>query len=422
MPPYVIRKNEMLGKLSLLFFVFALIFSADAVAGDSGAHWLQRETLTGDWGGSRNQLAEKGIKLDLELTEYYQGMFSGTGYDDFDTGGRADAFAYLDTEKLGLWKGGNLITHLTYRFGDLPAFRGGALLPVSAGSIAPLDGKDDLIATSLYLSQRFGGSGSLLFGKINALDLPARDPFFGGWGNHRFMNIAFVAPPSGVVPPVIMGAIVNYQVAPFTYTLMVFDPNDRTDQYWLEDLFSDGVNLSLGVTWSGKAFERASKVNLSGTYSTKDSAKVSIILLPPELRSGTKDGAFNVSVTVSHLLLESAAVPGQGLGLYGKAAIADGDPNPIQASFSGGFAGHHIVPGRLLDTFGIGYFYYDFSKDLRSAVAPLLNLDNEQGFEIFYNFAVTPWLRVTGDLQRLDPANGDTDHAWIGGLRVNMIF
>jgi len=317
-------------------------------------------------------------------------MFSGTGYDDFDFGGRIDALFSFDTKKLGLWEGGGFNTHLTYRSGNLPASRGGALMPVSTGSIVPFDQKDNLVATSIYLSQRLGDSGSLLIGKINALDLAARDPFFGGWGNHRFMNVAFVAPPTGVFPPVIMGAIVNYQVAPFTYTFMVFDPDDRTGEYWIDDLFSNGVNLSLGATWAGKAFRRTSSINLTGIYSTKDSVKIAEVLLPPDLRTGTEDGAYNVSLKVSHLLLESAIVPGQGLGLYGKAAIADGDPNPIQASFSGGFAGHRIVPGRPLDTFGIGYFYYDFSRDLRRAVAPLLNLEHEQGFEIFYNLAVTP--------------------------------
>jgi len=349
-------------------------------------------------------------------------MFSGTGNDDFDFGGRADALVNFDTKKLGLWDGGGFHTHLTYRFGGLPAFRGGALWPVSTGSILPLGEEDNLVASSIYVSQRFGDSGSLLLGKINAVDLLANDPFYGGWGNHRFMNLAFVAPPSGVLPPVIMGAIVNYQVAPFTYTFMAFDPDDRTGEYWVDDLFSNGVNLSLGATWAGKAFGRTSSINLAGIYSTKDSVKIAEVLLPPELRTGTKGGAYNVSLKVSHLLLESAIVPGQGLGLYGKAAIADGDPNPIEASFSGGFAGHRIVPGRPLDTFGIGYFYYDFSRDLRSAVAPLLNIENEQGFEIFYNLAVTPWFRVTGDLQWIDPANGDNDHAWIGGLRASMIF
>jgi porin len=134
---------------------------------------LQRGTLTGNWGGLRDQLVEKGVKFDIEFTEYYQGMFSGTGYDNFDFGSRADALVYFDTEKLGLWEGGSFNTHLTYRFGDLPAFRGGALWPVNSGSILPFGEEDRLVASSLYLNQRVGESGRLLLGKINVVDLLA---------------------------------------------------------------------------------------------------------------------------------------------------------------------------------------------------------------------------------------------------------
>ena len=113
---------------------------------------------------------------------------------------------------------------------------------------------------------------------------------------------------------------------------------------------------------------------------------------------------------------------GKGLGIYGKAAVTDGNPNPIKTSFIGGLAGHRIVPGRPHDSFGIGYFRYDFSDDLKSAVQPLLNIDAEQGIEVFYSLAVTPWFRVAADLQWIQPASGDNDDAWVGGLRANVRF
>lgn len=408
--------------MPILALLIVIIFYVAAMAEEPESSFLQRDTLTDNWGGRRDQLEENGIKLDLEFTEYYQGMFSGDGNEDFEFGGRADALLRFDTAKLGLWDGGGLHTHLTYRFGDLPAFRGGALWPVSTGSILPLDKKDSLVASSLYLSQRFGDSASILLGKINAVDLLAGDPFFGGWGNHRFMNLAFVAPPSGVVPPVIMGAVVNYRVAPYTLTFMVFDPLDRTDDYWPDNLFSEGVNLSLGVTWAGKLFDRPSSIGLTGTYSTEDKVDLGDIGLPPDLQTKTKNDSYNISLNMSHLLLKSATHPSQGLGIYGKAAVADGNPNPIKRSFIGGFAGHRLVPGRPDDIFGIGYFYYDFSDDLKSAVQPLLDFDQEQGIELFYTLAITPWFRVTADLQWIEPANGNNDDAWIGGLRTNIRF
>jgi len=396
-------------KIPILAIAIGVVFCINAMAEEGGPGFLQRETLTGNWGGFRDQLVEKGVELDIEFTEYYQGMLSGSGSEDFEFGGRADALGDLDTEKLGLWCGGGLHTHLTYRFGDLPAFRGGALWPVSTGSVLPLGEKDRVVASSLYLSQRLGDSASFLLGKINALDLLAKDPFSGGWGNHRFMNIALAAPPSGVLPPVIIGAVFNYRITPYTLTFMLYDPNDRTGDYWPDNLLSDGVNLSLGGTWSGEAFSRHSSINLTGIYSTAEKVDLSEIALPPELRTQVKDGAYSVSCAISHLMLESSTHPGQGLGFYGKGAVADGNPNPIEASFSGGFAGHRLVPGRPHDTFGVGYYHYDFSDDLRSAVATTVALENEQGVEVFYNLAATPWFRITADLQWIDPANGEND-------------
>ena len=203
---------------------------------------------------------------------------------------------------------------------------------------------------------------------------------------------------------------------------MVYDPHDRTGDSWPDDLFSDGVNLSLGLTWAGEVFGRNSSVNVTGIYSTEEKIDLSEIALPPELRTRTEDGAYNISLKVSHLIMESSSYPGQGLGVYGKAAIADGNPNPIESSFSGGFAGHRLVPGRPDDVFGIGYFFYDFSKDLKSAVSPLFNFNHEHGVEVFYNLAATPWFKITADLQWIQPASGDNDNAWIGGLRANVRF
>ena len=418
----MLQKNSLDRITSILVVAIVVMSSINALAEESEPGFMQRDTLTGNWGGFRDQLAEKGVRLDLEVTEYYQGMFLGDGNDDFEFGGRDDALVSFDTKKIGIWDGGGLHIHLTYRSGDLPAFRGGSLWPVNTGSILPLHEKDSLAASSLYLSQRFGDSASVLLGKVNAVDLLAADPFFGGWGNHRFMNLAFVAPPSGVVPPVIMGAVANYRAAPYILTFMVFDPADRTGDYWPDDLFTDGVNLSFGATRELEFFGRRASISFTGTYSTEDQANLSEIVLPPELRTGVKYGAYNFSLKISHLLIESPISPGEGLGIYARAAMADGNPNPIETSFTGGLAGYRLVPGRLDDVFGIGYFYYDFSEDLKSAVQPLLNFDHEQGFEIFYNLAVTPWFRVAADLQWISPASSDNDDVWVGGLRLNIRF
>jgi len=127
-------------------------------------------------------------------------------------------------------------------------------------------------------------------------------------------------------------------------------------------------------------------------------------------------------VELSHLLVESAVVRGKGLGAYAKAAIADGNPNPIKRSFVGGVAGHAVVPGRPLDCLGVGYFFYDFSDELQDAVAPVGSFKDEQGIEADGVYVPVPWLRLSANLQRVNPANGANPAVWLGGVRARLEF
>lgn len=382
---------------------------------------LSRDALTGDWGGTRESLAQHGLTTELSWTEYYQGLLDGDGNDDFEFGGRLDAMFHLNTTKLGLWDGGGFHAHVESRFGDAPASRGGALWPVNTGMTLPIGEYETVVASSLYFSQSLGDF-SLMLGKINAVDLIASDPFYGGWGATRFMNIAFVAPPSGLLPPVIMGAVLNYRMKPFSFTFMAYDADDQTSEYEVDQLFHDGMVLALSATWAGDLAGRPTTFSLGGKFDTGEGTNLSEVLLPPNLKSGTKDGAFSISADFSHLIYESPDQEGKGLGIYLKAAIADGNPNPIQGSVVAGVAGHGIIPGRPLDVFGLGYYYYDFSNDLQDATAPLIEFQDEQGLEMFYSLAVTPWFRLTADLQWINPANGSNQNALAGALRTHIIF
>ena len=77
------------------------------------------------------------------------------------------------------------------------------------------------------------------------------------------------------------------------------------------------------------------------------------VLLPPELQGETKKGSWGVAVQAGHLLAESPVQKGKGLGIYGKAALSDGNPNVIRASFSGGLAAHGALEDAPYDSFGV---------------------------------------------------------------------
>ena len=79
---------------------------------------MEREKLTGDWGGARSWLKEHGITINPRLTQFYQGMPVGDDAHGFEYGGKADLLLNADLSKLYLWKGLSLTLHGEYNFGE----------------------------------------------------------------------------------------------------------------------------------------------------------------------------------------------------------------------------------------------------------------------------------------------------------------
>ena len=110
------------------------------------------------------------------------------------------------------------------------------------------------------------------------------------------------------------------------------------------------------------------------------------------------------------------------MGLFGQAAVSDGNPNPAEWSGIAGIGGTSPIPGRERDKFGLGVFYVGYSSDLKATLQPLIPIRDEYGAELFYNLSITPWFRLTADLQVIHPPLRDRDTAVVGGLRAQVVF
>ena len=137
----------------MLIFLLEISLGERAEAADappanpySGDIWT-RSTLSGDWWGLRNELAAKGVTVDMSLTQAAQGIVHGgkeTGWQY--GGGRGDINVHLDTQKLGLWPGGFLTFEAEGNFIPADNFlksvngRTGALMPVNNSQILPQPG------------------------------------------------------------------------------------------------------------------------------------------------------------------------------------------------------------------------------------------------------------------------------------------
>ncbi len=115
--------------------------------------------------------------------------------------------------------------------------------------------------------------------------------------------------------------------------------------------------------------------------------------------------------------------PRRGWGVHVKGAVSDGNPNYVRRSIIAGIGGTGLFPGRELDSFGAGYFYYNLSDDLQAALSPGNDrFRDEQGAEVYYSYAVAPWCFVTADVQYIQPPRQSLDNALIAALRLNVRF
>jgi len=385
----------------------------------TGSGWLTRPYLGGDWGGARASLEENGVSLDMRHTSFYQGLASGTGDKDFDYGGKFDVFINMDSSKMGVWEGGGFRSHLEYSHGDLATNLGGTLFATNAALYWPVGTPDELVATSLYFTQKVGARSSVALGKFNPVDLLAADPFYGGWGIDRFTNLIFTAPPSGLIPVVFMGAVANIQTNPLKWTVMVFDPIDRTDDYLPGDLFEEGVNVSVTGAHTSTLAGRKTSYTLTGLYSTAEGVDYSSIG-GGILETSAETGAWNINFEFKHNLQENGEQPNAAWGFYVKAAIADGNPNYVQRSLIAGIGGKALFFGRPQDSFGLGAYYYNLSDELEDSINPIAVIGDEAAIEAFYNWAVTPWLFFGPNIQFVKPARGRFDNALVVGLRMQI--
>lgn len=93
-----------------------------------------------------------------------------------------------------------------------------------------------------------------------------------------------------------------------------------------------------------------------------------------------------------------------GWGVFGVFTAAQGATNPVGRFMTFGVGGNGLFRSRKRDHFGAAYALTGVSRKLKAVIDPLLKISDEQTFETFYNFALTPWMGLTFDLQIVRPA------------------
>ena len=398
-----------------------------------------RTQLTGDWGGVRTDWARHGVFLDVYSTSYYQNVMSG----GLRTGGafvqNTQASLNFDTGRLGLWSGGLLHLTLHSRFGDNPAntFTAGATVPQYTGLALPDPVRaNDVLPAQYFLFQSLTKEVSVLFGKAAVVYYPDQT-LFGDSYKYYFANFNFNKSPIALnfYNALSWSALGAWAPSPqFLVFGGVLDPNSKADNF--ADHAFNKVNLYISSILSytvgglpgrfSPAFNWSNKPKLDlelpfGPLTTPAATSQAVGALigasPTDgLPANFKDHSWAAIANVSQYLhvkddattvaqKRKSGQPLRGIGIFGRVGHAPQATNPVTSYASVAPIALGLFKGREYDSFGAGFYYNKISNNLKTSIAQLTSgnarASNESGIEVFYNFAVTPAIRVIPSYQHI---------------------
>jgi porin len=416
-------------------FLLGISLSARVTAQDTSpkdpysGDLLSRSTLTGDWGGFRNEWAAKGVTIDMNITQIGQGVVNGGKSGAWQYGGRGDLVINLDSQKLGLWPGGFFNLELEGNWALSVNQSTGALMPVNTSQTLPLPPGDIFGVPAWNFAQFLSPYFGLTIGKFATITSTSGDmnEFAHGKGATQFMNMAFNFNPllAFTVPYSTLGTGVvvlpTKDPKEAIVSLSVLSANGQANTSGFGDLNGNAITVA------GEGRVRTVFFGLTGhqlfgtTFSNKKfnsiDQRLGSIIDTRSFRS--EKGSWNIYYNFDQYLYEPKKGVDRGVGVFGRLGVSDGNPNFMKFFGSFGVGGKGMFESRPLDQFGLGYYYINIDNpSLQGPLQTRRFLRDEYGFEAFYNFALTPWALLTPDIQVVRGAQRDTVTIGQGPLGV----
>jgi len=419
---------------------------------DYSGDFSNRSTLTGDWGGNRTKLYEQGVTFDAVLTQVYQNVASGgadSGNDDTYTG-LLDYGMTFDTGKLDLWPGGLFTFNAQTGFASNYPLDAGNVSPTNFTGTYPKTDKPDTVLMEYYWTQAVVPELGIVVGRINATNFLDRNRYADN-PRDQFTNLAMNNSPllGSMVSFSTYAVLASWRVSQnYTLNFAVYDPNLQPGDSSPEDkdLFSDiGYGFEGAASWKlSDEYDGALRADV--LYNDKDTVLLDNPRLPVDVVFGiepeTKSSNWLVNINFEQAVwkpagtgkkknrrraqalpqVRTAALDFQepGVGVFGRIAYGPQDRHAWNTYVMGGVSGRGLFAGRPYDRIGIGFYWLKESDDLDDQPGDLLQ--DETGFETFYNLALTPAAQLTFDVQWIDSGVKANDDPVVLGMRLMTAF
>jgi porin len=370
--------------------------------------WLGGAYLTGQWGGSRSALLDRGIALEALYAS-----------DTFTAHGQVTLLAHavagltLDSEKLGLWDGGKLYAMVQSNQGhsiNNTVWSADGVTNLEAGPYKELA---ELFIEQAALDDRL----RVRIGKQDA----NRD-----FGTPRltgdFLNNSFGMYPTAPLPSYPMtglGAIaVARPVAWLDAKLAVYEGRPMVGGIGLANAFHGGGGYTV-VAGAAATHQRgagrdggttsAGLWRQSGRFMQVDGAPVA------EPRRFAHDMGWFVQHEERFYLHPDDPGDPRGLALIARASWAQPDRTAI-TRYAGASAAWHGIGSRRGDAVGIGGGYLRVTQPLGGTRGPR----DEWFAELFYALRLTRFVSLQPDFQAFRHPGGDHESALVAGLRLKL--
>ncbi len=409
----------------------------------------ERDTLTGDWGGTRSELADQGIEIGLAYVGEAMGDVSGGMKRGWSYEGRAELSLDLDLEKLLGWQGGtaHASAFQIHHTNGLPTvdYTG------SIGAPSNIEARQTTRLFTLWVQQNFLDDAV----SVRAGQLAADDEFMTsdtagnlingtfGWAGIAAANQTNGGPAYPLATPGIRVAVAPTKHLTMLGAVFSGDPagKDCFDDAQLCNKHGTTFSTSGGALWMGEVqytINQGEGEGLPGVY--KVGGWYQTGKFADQHYGFDRSGDHGVYAIADQTVWQNGG--SDALSVFARVGGAPSDRNLVSFYADGGLAYRGLFPGRDQDILALGVAYAKISEDARDADRDVQMLmpdpayplrDQETIFELSYTAAVTPWWSVQPDIQYIvhpggnipnpeDATGAKIDNALVVGIRTSLAF
>ncbi len=408
-----------------------------------------RPPLTGGWGGTRADWADKGFTFGLDITHVYQDLVDGGLQEGGENGGAYYVEAQLDTDKAGWWPGGFIEFRFEGWYGNAIAQQTGTLFGTNNLALFPLEGDDTPVISKLLLTQFFSETFGVAIGRTDTSDGDLNH-FASGRGKTQFLNPAFNWTLAAArTAPYVINTVTVFVLTgnplmdhPAVFTIGVGDAAVSPDE-----AFGDWDELF--AFWEYRLptrfFDLPGSSVIGMTYNSTDAVDLSELPRPPQVPGELKKAKASATVSINfhqYLWVKPGQVTEnagydphtpllQGVGMFFRFGKGDRNTNLVDWDLKIGLGGRGLFPGRGNDTYGLGYYKVEASDSVTAIIGGLplppditdtVLRSGSSGFEAWYNLEVASWFNLTLDYQAVRSVFRPIDTSHVLGMRFRIDF